>query len=1207
MHCLQLLAGALRRSPEYVGVARRLAGGESIPALGVVGAARGLVAGTLAEDARGPTVIVTPTPERARRLTEEIACWLQAEVYHFPAPEVLPFERISWSAETNRSRLVALLALVQAPVERPVLVAPVQALLTPLPEPSLLRRRVLVLRAGAEMSLTDLSRYLVDSGYHPEAVAETAGSYSRRGGIIDVFPSTASQPVRIEFFGDLVDTMRYYDPETQRSLDTCPKVLLSPASEAAVDLDKGGLAALAEVVCDQCHTAARADFVRDVELLREGTLPASFGMYLGYLYDRACSLAEYLPPGSLVLLDDLALLDDAAAEHAERVEESRIRGEMGGDIPSGLRPAMVPWEEVRLALLGRGATELGVGVGEEEAPLREVFAPQVRLGGQIRPALDRVAAAGDKGAALVISRQAARFTELLRERGVYPADAALMEELTRGVHILDGSYPEGWVMRGRPWDEVSLFTDTEIFGFAKPPRKTVRQRAKADPFMLEVEPGDYVVHAEHGIGRYVGLRRLTLEEAEREYLEIEYADGDKLYVPTYQVDRVSRYVGSTEAPPGLTRLGGLDWREARARVKRAVEEIADELLELYASRSTVEGFAFGGDDVWQRELEAAFPYEETEDQLRTITEVKADMQERRPMDRLICGDVGYGKTEVALRAAFKAVENGKQVAVLVPTTVLAQQHFETFRRRLSMFPVSVEMLSRFRSEREQEQVIEKLKRGEVDIVIGTHRLVQPDVQFKDLGLAIVDEEQRFGVRHKEALKRLRKEVDVLTMTATPIPRTLNMALTGLRDLSTIDTPPEDRLAVWTYVSQWDESLVQRAVSRELARDGQVFLVHDRVRGIENVANRIRRLVPAAEVAVAHGQLPEGQLSDVMLRFASGHVDVLVCTTIIESGLDIPNANTIIINHADHFGLAQLYQLRGRVGRGAVRAYAYLLFSPGQGLTETARQRLRAIMEASDLGSGLQIAMRDLEIRGAGDILGRRQHGHISAVGFDLYTRLLAQAVADRREALGDGRAFDEERLEAFLRPLRPGLQLSLPLQAELSESYVGDAGLRLALYRRLAGVLTLDEINEFEGELCDRFGEPPMETANLLYQSRIKVLAESLSATAIGREDEQFYVRMDTSWLRASDLRQWLGGRARQGRGQVWLDVSGPDGWQSALLWALRLLAELKGERLEQAREAREERSGPARFASCSHGDGRGRVAGPARVTPAGGGEVSGG
>lgn len=1160
LHSLKQL---LRQTPEYQAVLRRAVAarpdGAAPISLGAIEAARAVVAAALTEDLSGNGLLLANSDERARQFLEELAFWFEGELLLFPAPEALPLERIPWSQETIRERVRVLASLVRQPSQRRIVVASVQSLLTPLPAPEQLRGRLLMVRPGYQIALSDLTRYLVDNGYQQATVVEVPGTFSRRGGIVDVFPATASSPVRVEFFGDLVDSLRSFDPESQLSTGMVDHVLLSPANEAVAGLGPWSVAAMARLDLEGCHTAARADFERDREMLEQGQLPQAFGLYLGYLYERACSLLDYLGPNGIVLIDDLDLTDAAAEEYWDQAQEAQARGMLGGDLPTGMAPALLEWQALRERLLDVRAHNLGMGGAPEEdeaGSLRGVFVPQLRLGGQVKAALDRFREAAAKGAALVISRQAQRFSELLAEQGVAATMSSAEESgpslPLRGIYLLDDVYPEGWTLRLPDGYEVAVFTDTDIFGWKRPVRRPPVRRARNEAFISEVQPGEYVVHIEHGIGRYLALRRLVRDGVEREYLEIEYAGGDRLFVPSYQVDRVSRYVGAGDAPPALTRLGAADWREAKARAGRAVQAIADDLLDLYAARLVASGYSFKEDDGWQHELEASFPYEETEDQLRAIAAVKGDMEEPRPMDRLISGDVGYGKTEVALRAAFKAVMNGKQVAVLVPTTVLAQQHYDTFTRRLAPFPVSVEMLSRFRSEREQRDIIARLIQGDVDIVIGTHRLLQPDVLFKDLGLVIIDEEQRFGVRHKEALKQLRKEVDVLTMTATPIPRTLYMAITGLRDMSSIDTPPEDRLPVWTYVAQWDDSLVQRAIRRELARGGQVFLVHDRVRGIESLRSRISRLVPEARVGVGHGQLPERELSSVMERFAAGEVDVLICTTIIESGLDIPNANTIIINHADRFGLAQLYQLRGRVGRGAARAYAYLLHSPGQGLSEVARQRLRAIMEASELGSGLQIAMRDLEIRGAGDILGRRQHGHISAVGFDLYTRLLAQAVAERRAALGDAAAVQGSELEAFLRPLQPSLQINLPLQSEFPESYIPDAALRLALYRRLAASRDIGEVDEFEKELRDRFGPPPPVVETLLYQARVKVVAESLGATAIGKEDGQFYVRMDVSWLEGRHLQELLGGYGRLGRGQVWLTPPDDRDWRRFLLWALR-------------------------------------------------------
>ena len=689
-------------------------------------------------------------------------------------------------------------------------------------------------------------------------------------------------------------------------------------------------------------------------------------------------------------------------------------------------------------------------------------------------------------------------------------------------------------------------------------------------FFADVKPGNYVVHIEHGIGQFKGLVRLTLDGMEREYLQVEYAQRDHLYVPVHQADRLARYVGPGEGTPSLHRLGTLEWEQVKARAKKAVAEIADELLELYAAREIVQGHAFSPDAAWQAELEASFPYVETEDQLVAIEAVKHDMEQPRPMDRLICGDVGYGKTEVALRAAFKAIMDGKQVAVLVPTTVLAQQHYTNFTRRLASFPVNVASLSRFQTAARQDRAIEDLISGKTDLVVGTHRLLSKDVAFKDLGLLIVDEEQRFGVAHKERIKQMRTEVDVLTLTATPIPRTLHMSLTGVRDLSTIETPPEERLPIKTFVGDFDESLVRQAILREMDRNGQIYFVHNRVQGIEQMAARIQKIVPEAKIAVGHGQMPERELSSVMLAFAEGEYDILVCTSIIESGLDIPNANTIIINRADQFGLAQLYQLRGRVGRSAARAYAYLLVEKYKTLTEDARRRLEAIQEASELGAGFRIAMQDLEIRGAGELLGARQHGHIVAVVFDLYTRLLAQAVQDARTGLtkGDGRrpaghglqevgeAADSRR-NLLEEPLAPTVQLDLNLPARIPDSYVPDAALRLQLYRRLAGLTTLEAIGELAQEFTDRFGPLPEAIENLLYIVRVKVLAINASVESIAQEEGQFLIKcarleeLDRGRLQAQLAGQGVPGRVA--RRAIWLEQR-DDGWRRNLLKTLEAL-----------------------------------------------------
>jgi len=646
MSPLAPLLAAIRTAPAYGRLSAALAAGERVPPLGLVEPARGAVVSALSEVVVGAKFIVVASDQRATALVEELPYWLEREVLLFPAPEAMSFERVPWGPEVTRQRLAALVALVAREGEAPIVVAPVTALLTPLPTPGVLQRRLFVLRPGQELALSDLTRRLADLGYRPEAIAEIPGTFSRRGGIVDVYPTTAPAPVRVDFYGDMVDTLRYYDPQTQRSTAACQRLVISPASEAAAGLDSSVLSALAELDCDECHTAARADLERDIDMLSQGTVPQAFGLYLGYIYREPASLLGYLRPGDTVFVDDMALVADAAAEHLERVDESRRRAELGGDLPADFRPALLPWDWLRDELSAAHVVELGAGTGDEPGLFRGLFRVQPRFGGQVRPAMEHIARAGKEGTAVVVTRQGDRFAELLEAMEVQPDRASGQALAERGVHIVDGSYPEGWTMES-DGAVLSLFSDRDVFGWAKAPRRQAKHRPKAEPFMAEVEPGDFVVHVEHGIARYVGLKRLLQDGGEKEYLELEYAGGDRLYVPTYQVDRLSRYIGAGEAAPALTGLGGNEWRDAKARARKAVEELADELLELYVTRSLAPGYSFGPDDVWQRELEAAFPYEETDDQLRTIAEVKADMEQPRPMDRLIAGDVGYGKTEVA--------------------------------------------------------------------------------------------------------------------------------------------------------------------------------------------------------------------------------------------------------------------------------------------------------------------------------------------------------------------------------------------------------------------------------------------------------------------------------------------------------------------------------------------------------------------------------
>ncbi|MDD4873814.1 MAG: transcription-repair coupling factor, partial [Dehalococcoidales bacterium] len=704
-----------------------------------------------------------------------------------------------------------------------------------------------------------------------------------------------------------------------------------------------------------------------------------------------------------------------------------------------------------------------------------------------------------KNRVIIITHQATRLSELLADEDIFAANAQgeLEKMPTDGsLTILNGAITGGWVMNG----DTYLFTDTEIFGFIKQRRYVKKHPVARLKVFEDINPGDCVVHIEHGIARFAGITQMGNSSSSIEYMVLEYAAGDRLYVPVDQIDRVGRYVGASDKTTVLNRLGTQDWVKTRQKAQKSVEDVAEELLSLYASRDMAPGFAFSPDTVWQQELEASFPYMETPDQIMVQEEVKEDMAKARPMDRLILGDVGYGKTEVALRAAFKAVMDNKQVAVLVPTTVLAEQHFVTFMQRLSAFPVRVEVLSRFRTSKQQRNIIERLKEGSVDICIGTHRLLQKDVVFKDLGLLIIDEEQRFGVAHKEYLKNIRKEVDVLTLSATPIPRTLHMSLVGVRDMSTIETPPDERLPVRTFVAEYDGQLVKEAILKELERNGQVFFVHNRVQSIGMVAEKVGDLIPQARIAIAHGRMSEGELETVMTDFSQGRIDVLVCTTIIESGLDVPNANTLIINQSDKFGLTQLYQLRGRVGRGANLAYAYFLYDKGKRITPEARQRLNAIYEATELGSGMSIALKDMEIRGAGNLLGTSQSGHINAVGFSMYTRLLGEAVADIR-------AKQQDNYIPRIRQMSP-TTVDLPIQAFIPDQFIPDVSMRLNLYHRLADIKSEDRLKDITLELSDRFGVIPQEVSHLLYVISIKLKAVRAGVKSIITDDNQIVIRL---------------------------------------------------------------------------------------------------
>ncbi|MCL5611255.1 MAG: transcription-repair coupling factor, partial [Chloroflexi bacterium] len=895
--------------------------------------------------------------------------------------------------------------------------------------------------------------------------------------------------------------------------------------------------------------------------------------HIPLLHQQSASLLDYLPPTALVLIDDLSIVDGMVSEVEEQAVKLRQESIEEGTLSPDFPVPYLTWSELLDSLQGYTSLELGYSsvlelpspngrrsrsMGEGES-LSSAFAIGQRFAGRLKPFIEHASALVSKNEALVIvSRQIERLQELWK--GTADDGPTTVNGLQSTVFI-EASLSEGFIL-----DHFHLITDSEIFGWERPQPRTRQRQTTETPESIyaDLQPGDYVVHIDYGVGRFGGLATRELDGHLREFLTVEYEGGGQLYVPVHQADRLTRYVGAEGVEPALDRLGGQEWHEKKGRVKEAVLEVAQEMLDLYARRNVVQGYAFKPDTQWQKELEDSFPYVETDDQAKAIVDIKRDMETPRPMDRLLCGDVGYGKTEVALRAAFKAVMDGKQVAILVPTTVLAQQHYETFSQRLAAYPVKVEMLSRFRSPREQTEILLGLAIGEIDIVIGTHRLISSDVQFKELGLVVIDEEQRFGVTHKEHLKKLRTEVDVLTLTATPIPRTLYMALTGVRDISNLNTPPEERLPIVTHVGPYSPKLVRQAILREIERGGQIFFVHNRVHTIDAMKAHLDQLVPEARVDIGHGQMNEHELASVMHRFNMGEIDILLSTTIIESGLDIPNANTLIVDRADTFGLAQLYQLRGRVGRGAARAYAYFFRHRKLSPTIEGQQRLEVIAENTQLGAGYSIAMRDLEIRGAGELLGNRQHGHIQAVGFHLYTRLLADAVRRIRtvgklEGLKvEGKPTNLQPLnfQTFnLQPISMPVNVDLPLTVGIPADYVADQDLRLRLYRRIADLRDETEIEALANEFKDRFGPLPEMAENLFYQMRVKLRAEKAGLASIGMETGQIVLRYPSTPNVAEEKRLHdLSPDVRGGKGAYWCTFGKDDDWKERLLETLELV-----------------------------------------------------
>ncbi|MFM1951344.1 MAG: hypothetical protein RJA33_138 [Actinomycetota bacterium] len=1035
-----------------------------------------------------PLLIVTASSRGAEDLAEDLRN-LHSNVLEFPAWETLPHERLSPRSDTVAGRISALSALAAMNEDaNPIVVAPVRAVIHRFIA-SLATEPLRTLELGQELSLTELITHFTALSYTRTDLVEKRGEFAVRGGIVDVFLPLADYPVRIDFFGDEIEEIRYFDIADQRTtkpvegkitIIPCRELLITDAVRQRAEKMKSRFPGAIEVL----------------EKIAQGISVDGMESLIPFLVDNHQTIFERMSPRTAVIFIDEERIKSRTADLIETNEEflaaSWSNASMGGEAPMPVDSVTyLPWDQM-LEEIGRIGLERvafnSFGSDLDESAYFTDFVAVEPMRGNVERLCQLLSDGLNQHQTVLFAAtghgMAERYAGIFRDADLpVQLSASLSARPTRGaIHVFQSTLAHGFVSEDH---ELLFITERDLSGTkvtSKDGARLPTKRKQAiDP--LELKSGDYVVHEHHGIGRYVELVQRTVGGVTREYLVIEYAPakrgqpGDRIFVPTDTLEQVSKYVGG-EAP-AVHRIGSGEWQKAKGRARKAVRQIAGELIRLYAARTSAPGFAFSPDTPWQRELEDAFSYIETPDQLSTIEDVKRDMERPYPMDRIICGDVGYGKTEIAIRAAFKAVQDGKQVAVLVPTTLLVQQHSKTFTERYSGFPIKVAGISRFNTAKESKDILKELEKGAVDVIVGTHRLLSEDVQFKDLGLVIVDEEQRFGVEQKESLKKMRTTVDVLAMSATPIPRTLEMAVTGIREMSTITTPPEERHPILTYVGPADEAQIKAAIHRELLRDGQIFYLHNRVESIDRTASHIQELVPEARVRVAHGQMSENQLEDVILGFWNRDFDVLVCTTIVESGLDIPNANTLIVEHAENFGLSQLHQLRGRVGRGRERGYAYFLYPADKPLTEVALDRLKTIATNTDLGSGMRVALKDLEIRGAGNLLGGEQSGHIADVGFDLYMRMVGEAVTDYKSGIIEGEEISHE------------CKIELPINAHLSEEYVPGERLRLDLYRRLADVKVDSYVQSIREELVDRFGELPEEAIALLDVALLRAFAKS--------------------------------------------------------------------------------------------------------------------
>lgn len=1143
--------------PQYAKILARTAkhSRQELHITGLSDSAKSLILSLLHHEIRRPLFLVAEDHNHAARYQQELSNLSRYRVLLYPASEVSPYEQVLHSPDTIAQQMEVLQQIMQPQSEPYIVVLPARAIMQRVLDRKTLQANTLRVKKGQALELAQLRLELVRLGYSKESIVTLRGEFSTRGDIIDIFPS-GGPSVRIELFGDEVESIRHFSIDTQRSIEELAEVEIFPRWWAVMEdtasvvkaLRQAGAEAL-PALSDSAQETLTAVLEADLQAIEAKSYPESLEYYSSFINEEFCTLLHYLPENAILIFDEWDSVSMSLKSHEKRLEETYAEGIQSGRLLPLPRPLHMTLEEFgqlapqsqRVFLVSMPGVESALyeGKGDTNSIVKFDCHNVERFNSQLKQMVDKIKGWLQEGYRISISteqpqrvlgllhewdcpavyltasRDGANSAGLIGESAATAAEAAHVAATSASEinqEWLQSRNPGVWITRqgfvgGFRLEDVKLIsvTDAELFGQKRKPstyRRPVAEKTyERFTNVSDLKVDDYVVHLKHGIGQFIGVQRIAYDNQTREYLAVQYSGDDRLYVPVDQINLLSRYRGSGESAPKLSRLGGADWESTKRKVKKSVQSIAEELVRLYAIRAQQEGFQALLDTPWQYEMEEAFPYEETPDQWQAIVDVKKDMESSKPMDRLICGDVGFGKTEVAIRAIFKTIMSGRQAVILVPTTVLAQQHFNTLCDRFAAYPIKVGLLSRFRTAKEQKEVVNRLVTGGCDVVVGTHRLLQKDILFKDLGLVVIDEEHRFGVAHKEKLKALRVMVDILTMSATPIPRTLNMALSGVRDMSLINTPPVNRSPVKTYVGEYRPQLVRTAILHELERGGQVFFLHNRVETIERIALELKELIPEARVTIGHGQMQERDLENVMLEFSNHEFDILVCTTIIESGLDIPNANTIIIDQADKLGLAQMYQIRGRVGRSDLQAYCYCLYRPEKVLTDTAQNRLKAIREFTTLGSGYQIALRDMEIRGVGNILGSEQHGHMVAVGFDLYCKLLGESVAELQ-----GRQVSAEA----------DTQIDINVTAFIPDQYIPDAEHRIIEYKRLADVRSERELAILTEEWRDRFGPIPPEVQSLSQIVKLRLIASKANVLAV--KPDMVGLRMMVNYR----LNQWL-------------------------------------------------------------------------------------